>query len=90
MSTFQWDDKKSESNRKKHGVTFEEASTIFLGPYLEVADDSSDEERFKAIGISRKSKVLVVVYCYREEDKIRIISARKATKHEKENYEEKK
>lgn len=79
---FEWDPKKAESNFAKHQISFAEALTIFESNYLEVGDLSSEEARFKAIGVSLLIKVLVVVYCYRENDIIRIISARKATKHE--------
>lgn len=89
MSTYTWDDSKAEINLKKHGVSFEEALTIFFGPYFEIADTSSEEARFKAIGMSQKLNVLVVVYCYRDEDTVRIISARKASKNERKKYEEK-
>jgi uncharacterized DUF497 family protein len=85
-----WDDKKAEVNEQKHGISFAEAATIFTSPYLEVKDHSSDEERFKAIGFSLRLNVLLVVYCYRGEDTIRIISARKATKKERKEYEKEK
>lgn len=83
---FDWDDDKNETNRDKHGVDFEEAMTVFFGVYFEVRDSSPDEQRFKAIGFSAKTRTLVVVYCYREPDIIRIISARKATAKERSQY----
>jgi uncharacterized DUF497 family protein len=71
------------TNQRKHKISFEEAvSVIESGSYAQVMDDQSDEHRFKAIGMSVKSRILLVVYCYRGEDMIRIISARKATKSE--------
>jgi uncharacterized DUF497 family protein len=85
-----WDDKKAEANERKHGVSFVEAVTIFSSSYLEMRDHSSGEERFKAIGFSLRLNVLLVVYCYRGEDTIRIISARKATKKERKEYEKEK
>ncbi|MCQ2602051.1 MAG: BrnT family toxin [Treponema sp.] len=87
---FEWDPKKAEVNIIKHGVPFEEAQTVFYDPNaLLIADpDHSDgEDRFIILGISNKSKVLVVCHCYREnDDVIRIISARKATTNEKKQY----
>lgn len=89
---FDWDKNKDNLNRKKHGVSFEEASTVF---YDENAlefhdpDHSQDEDRFIMLGMSFKARVLVVCHCVREESFIiRIISARKATKHEAKKYEE--
>ena len=83
---FSWDDNKAESNRKKHGVSFEEAQTVFDDYYaLRIfdPDHSESEERFLLLGFSAALKMLVVCHCYREEDEhIRIISARKATKKE--------
>lgn len=87
MLKVEWDDEKAGSNEEKHGVSFEEAATIFNGVYFELMDTASGEERFKAIGLSRRLNVLVVVYCYRDEEVLRIISARKATKKERNEYE---
>ena len=88
MIKFDWDPAKAESNFKKHGVSFQEASTVFLSDQIRVfADEShsaSDEQRLIAIGYGQKDRILTVVHCYRENDeKIRIISARKASKQEK-------
>ena len=84
-----WDESKSRTNRKKHGISFEEASALFYrgDEYLEIFDDahSDDEDRFIAIGPIKKGLVLVV-YTERDEDTVRIISARWATKHEVEIY----
>ncbi len=80
---YAWDQAKNKINQKKHKISFEEAVTVIeSADYAQVMDDSSDEHRFKAIGMSSRSRVLLVVYCYRDENMIRIVSARKATKAE--------
>ena len=83
---FIWDDEKSAINKRKHGISFEEALTVFLSAPLFVfhdPDHSMDEDRFIAFGFSVSSKVLAVVHCESESGKmVRIISARKATKRE--------
>ena len=83
---FIWDKLKAESNLVKHGVSFEEAATVFIIDGAEEFEDeehSDDEERLIVIGISRELRVLTVIHCWREnETVIRIISARKATKLE--------
>ncbi|MDD5081434.1 MAG: BrnT family toxin [Candidatus Omnitrophica bacterium] len=87
---FEWDKKKEYSNQKKHGVSFDEAQSIFYDEYaLEFHDEahSLKEERFLMLGISYKLHVLVACYCIREKGNvIRIISARKATKKEQKYY----
>lgn len=84
-----WDPFKAKNNLTKHGVSFEEAQTVLESDWqLILQDKSHDEERFVALGFSRNSSLLVVVYCYRLADVIRIISARKATKKERKFYEE--
>ncbi len=87
---FEWDDAKAEGNFKKHGVRFSEAVTIWLDETsVEISDieHSSQEERWIRLGISRKANLLVVVYCEKtEDDRIRIISARPATKNESKQY----
>ena len=89
---FDWDKNKDVLNKKKHGVSFEEASTVFYDEHaLEFhdPDHSEDEDRFIMLGMSFKARILVVCHCVREEEfLVRIISARKATKHEASNYEE--
>jgi len=83
-----WDPNKANSNLKKHGVSFEEALTVLESDkQLVLEDKNHDEDRFVALGYSIKMRVLVVVYCYREGDVIRIISARKATPKERKIYE---
>ena len=87
---FEWDDKKNTTNLSKHGVSFEEAHTVFFDENAIEFDDpdhSIQEERFILLGLSQSLKVLVVCHCYRTvESKIRIISARKATKKEQGVY----
>ena len=89
MLTFEWDPQKAESNIEKHGASFEEASTVFRDPLSLTIDDplhSTAEVRMVQIGISHKNRLLVVVHTERG-DKIRILSARKAIKKERNNYE---
>lgn len=87
---FEWDNNKASINKQKHGITFEEASTIFSDENAILFDDpehSEVEERFLMIGISEQTNMLIVSHCYRgENDIIRIISARKATKKETKQY----
>ncbi|MDR1015348.1 MAG: BrnT family toxin [Coriobacteriales bacterium] len=87
---FQWDAAKDRANQKKHGVSFEEARTVFYDINAKVIadpDHSDDEDRFVILGASRRLRVLVVCHCYRENDEtIRIISARKATRNEQSRY----
>lgn len=84
-----WDPRKAASNIKKHGVSFEEASTVlFARNTIEIEDTRHSEQRFIIIGFSIRTRLLTVVYVYRHEDEIRIISARKATKNEAKIYEE--
>ena len=85
MLIFEWDLKKAETNLKKHGVSFEEASTAFKDPLSLTIDDplhSGDEERLILIGMSYNNNMLVIVHT-EIRDNIRIISARKATKKER-------
>jgi uncharacterized DUF497 family protein len=90
---FEWDPRKSASNRRKHGVSFEEAETAFTDDNALLLDDpdhSDDEERFVLLGLSATLRVLVVCHCYRQSgDVIRIISARKADRGEEATYGEK-
>ena len=87
---FEWDEDKNRENIKKHGVSFQEAQTVFLDEnalrFFD-PDHSRDEDRFIMLGMSFKLRVLVVCHCHRRNDTvIRIISARKADKHEAKNY----
>jgi uncharacterized protein len=87
--SFKWDNNKASSNAFKHGITFEEAVTVFADPYLLFTEDarhSHGEEREWAIGESENGLILVVVFTMRDEQ-IRIISARQATKQERQRYE---
>jgi uncharacterized DUF497 family protein len=87
--TFEWDKQKSVSNLEKHGVTFEEASTVFQDPLsLTISDPlhSLEEQRFATIGESVEREILVVVHTQQERN-IRIISAREATRKERRDYE---
>lgn len=87
---FEWDENKNQINQKKHGVNFDEASSVFLDEKAILFDDpehSEEEERFLLLGMSEIANVCIVCHCYRESDMvIRIISARKATKKEVERY----
>jgi len=88
--TFDWDKRKAFSNIEKHGVSFEEARTVFYDEYALLKSDpahSDDEDRFLLLGVSAHSRVMVVCHCYRRNDEvIRIISARKATNAERKHY----
>lgn len=90
--TFEWDPVKAQSNVKKHGITFEEAKTVFDDDFarlLHDPDHSEEEERFILLGMSYTLKILTVVHCYRDHDGvIRIISARESTKNEARQYKE--
>lgn len=87
---FSWDENKAEINQSKHGVSFEEAKSVFYDDNALLIDDpdhSIEEERFIILGMSKELRILVVCHCYRDSNKnIRIISARKATKKEQKEY----
>jgi uncharacterized DUF497 family protein len=87
---FEWDKSKNISNQKKHGISFEEAKTVFsdeLARLIPDPDSSIGEERFILMGISSQAKLLTVCHCERNSNTIRIISARKADKLERKQYE---
>ena len=88
--SFEWDKNKEKQNIKKHGISFEEAATVFEDEAAILFDDpehSEEEQRFLLLGISGSTKVCIVCHCFRADDTvIRIISARKATKKEEERY----
>ena len=87
---FEWNEQKAKINKNKHGVSFEEANTVFSDPLSLTIDDplhSRSEQRFIIIGRSIRQRTVVVVYVERR-NKIRIISARLATSREKKTYEE--
>ena len=87
---FEWDENKNSINKKKHNISFEEAKTVFYDENALLIDDpehSEQEERFIILGTSLKANLLVVCHCYRQSDTvIRIISARKATTTETNQY----
>ena len=86
---FEWDPSKAAANRRKHGVTFEEAATVFDDPVvLLLADLEHGEPRIVAIGASNRGQALFVLSVEIDEDVMRIISARKATRSERRSYEE--
>ena len=88
--SFSWDDRKNQANQKKHGVSFEEAQTVFFDDdAIEYFDPnhSLGEDRFLILGLSANLRILMVCHCFRENDSVvRIISARKATKKEQKFY----
>ena len=89
---FEWDQGKSAANKRKHGVSFEEAATVFSDERALLLSDrahSDEEDRFVLLGLSTSLRTLVVCHCYRKGDRIiRIISARKATQTERTQYVE--
>ena len=85
---FTWEPKKAASNIKKHGVSFVEASSLFAAPLAALLEDALDPERAILVGQSEEGRVLLVVFLEESEDTIRIISARRATSHERKRYEE--
>jgi hypothetical protein len=88
---FEWDEAKDSENRQKHGVSFEEAQSVFFDEralLIEDPDDAAREDRFVLLGLSGALRTLLVCHCYRErESVIRIISARKADRAERADYE---
>lgn len=87
---FEWDARKNAQNQRKHGVSFEEAETVFLDDqalFMDDPDHSSREERFILLGLSAAVRMLIVCHCYRASGNvIRLISARKATATERRSY----
>jgi uncharacterized protein len=87
---FTWDEMKNLANQRKHGISFEEAKTVFYDESARMIHDpdhSADEDRFILLGLSYKLRILVVIHAYKKDDQIiRIISARKATKIEMQTY----
>lgn len=87
--TFEWDEEKSKENKRKHGVGFDEAKTVFNDPFsLTVYDPnhSAGEDRYIDLGLSSEGRLLVVSYTERDEN-IRLISSREATSKERRNHE---
>ena len=88
--TFEWDEEKANSNERKHHVSFQEGATIFHDPHIATMHDpdhSTNENRYLSIGYSSSGRVLVACYTERG-DTIRVISCRKATRRERNIYEE--
>ena len=84
---FEWDKSKAKSNRSKHGIAFADTFAVFDDPNaIAVEDFNKNEQRYVTIGMDAFGRILVVVYTWRE-DKIRIISARKAVRSEVKQYE---
>lgn len=90
MITFTWDPKKASANARAHGISFDEAQSVFYDDFaVQFFDEghSNDEDRFLMLGMSNLARVLLVVHCLRASgDVIRIISARKATRREQSFY----
>ncbi len=90
MIRFEWNAAKSASNLRKHGVSFEEAQSVFYDDFATQffdEENSETEERFLMLGLSNKTRILIVCHCERDSgDTIRIISARKATRNERQQY----
>lgn len=87
---FEWDISKAADNLRKHGVSFEEAASVFsdeLATAYRDPDHSQYERRYLAIGTSTRGRLLIIAYAYRDE-RVRIINARQVTKQEREMYEE--
>jgi uncharacterized DUF497 family protein len=82
-----WDGRKAELNARKHGVTFEEAATLFSDPLALIIEDAGRPENASIIGESIAARILLVVFVEREADVVRLISARRATRHERRRYE---
>ncbi len=91
MIKFEWDKAKASLNKKKHGVSFEEAESVFYDEFavqFYAEDNSNAEDRFLMLGFSNEARLLIVCHCERDQGGIiRIISARKATKTEGTYYE---
>lgn len=88
--TFEWDAAKADNNRRKHGVTFDEASTVFGDPLailLTDPDHSVKEQRYLLLGMSNRRRLLVVAFAERP-PRTRLISARRANRKERRRYEE--
>jgi hypothetical protein len=87
---FEWDPRKARTNLQKHAVSFEEAQSVFYDEQALLHEDPhplNEEERFVLLGLSASLRLLVVVHALRDQDVIRIISARKATRLETREYE---
>ena len=91
MLRFEWDERKNRKNKRGHGISFEEAQTVFfddLALLIPDPDHSEHEERFVLLGLSSGLRTRVVCHCYRQDgDVIRLISARRANRQERQLYE---
>jgi uncharacterized protein len=85
---FSWDERKAASNLEKHGVSFDEAATVFADPLALAIDDLVEPERTLLVGMSNRQRLLLVVHVELDDATIPIISARRATSHERRRYEE--
>jgi len=85
---FAWDSRKAATNAQKHGITFDEAATVFADPLALAVQDEVHADRTVLIGMSEQHRVLLVVHVELDEDTIRLVSARRATSHERKRYEE--
>ena len=87
---FEWDSNKSETNLRKHGITFENACEVFFDPFLRMMESEihNGQIREAIVGMTINWRLLYVIYSMLKDDIFRIISARPATKHERKKYEE--
>jgi uncharacterized DUF497 family protein len=85
---FEWDPHKAQSNKRKHGVTFEEAAECFADSLAMIVEDLEHAERLILIGQSQSSRLIFTVFAVKDGDVIRIISARRTTRAERRKYEE--
>jgi len=85
---FIWDPRKAAVNLRKHGVSFDEAASVFADPLALAVEDAVDPGRALLIGLSDRRRLVLSVYTEVDDDTIRIISARRATSHERRHYEE--
>ena len=86
---YEWDTNKAQSNRQKHGIDFADAVSVFADDFaITVMDEHPDEERFVTIGMDALGRIIVVVYTLRADSCIWLISARKATRRQRQQYEE--
>ncbi len=90
MIRFEWDIAKAQANKQRHGVSFDDAASVFSDQFARLLFDpehSQDENRYILLGLASSTRLLVVCHCYREDDEvIRLISARKANRQETEQY----
>ena len=88
---FEWDDTKADANLRKHGVSFREAMTVFNEEDAPINGDvlhSLREDRFIIVGVSERNRLLTVAFTYRDEETVRIISARRSNRREQQLYEQ--